>query len=191
MPSGTNGANGHGEPPPDPAAQIATLPESWDQAQVEQIIERISNGETLREICRDIALPESTFRRWVIANHSGLAAQYARARELQMECWADRLVELAQTVKMGVTVESSEKNGVTVREGDMIERSRLEMDALKWLMSKVNRHRYGDSSRVDTTITDRKMVVIEINPNRNHAAQMERDADLADPIELANERPGE
>jgi len=46
------------------------------------ILHRVSNGETLRRVCRDVGLPESTFRTWV-RDRDGLAAKYHQARMLR------------------------------------------------------------------------------------------------------------
>jgi len=62
-----------------------------------EIITRVSNGETLRAICRshDEFPDESTVRQWYSENVKGFAPRYARAREAQAEAWSDEIIEVA------------------------------------------------------------------------------------------------
>ena len=57
-------------------------PSKYTEAVATAICRRIADGETLREICRssDRFPPESSVREWVLADHQGFAARYARAR---------------------------------------------------------------------------------------------------------------
>lgn len=91
------------------------------------ICERMAKGESLRSICRDEGMPaESTVRFWAIEDKDGFAAQYARAREAQMEALAEDIVEIADD-----------------KTGDP-QRDRLRVDSRKWIMSKIAPKRYGD-----------------------------------------------
>ncbi len=57
--------------------------------------------------------------------------------------WADEIVEIANTLQIGVkTVEKPA--GTETTHGDMIEHRRLQVDNLKWLLSKVLTKVYGD-----------------------------------------------
>jgi len=49
----------------------------------ETICQRLANGEALKAICREDAMPASrTVRTWVAKDLNGFAARYAQAREL-------------------------------------------------------------------------------------------------------------
>jgi transposase len=69
---------------------------------------------------------ESTVRFWAVEDRNGFAAQYARAREAQVEAMGEDLIEIADN-----------------NTGDP-QRDRLRVDARKWLMSKVAPKKYGD-----------------------------------------------
>lgn len=112
------------------------------------ICDRIANGESLRQVCRDQSMPaKSTVMRW-LGEKPECRDQYARARELLTEHWADEILEIADD---GATdmVEKTGRNGATYMAVDQehIQRSRLRVDARKWLMSKLQPKKYGD--RVD------------------------------------------
>jgi hypothetical protein len=54
------------------------------------------------------------------------------------------VVEIADTVREGKKVRISQKDGTTEEHGDMVDRSRLMIDARKWLASKLAPKKYGD-----------------------------------------------
>jgi transcriptional regulator with XRE-family HTH domain len=86
----------------------------------------MSEGDSLRKICRDNGMAEATVRRWVRDDREGFAAQYHAARALQVEAWSDQIVEIAN------------------REDLDPHEKRVRVDTLKWLMSKLAPRRYGD-----------------------------------------------
>src|SRR6476659_1606194 len=61
----------------------------------ELILQRIRDGESLRSICRDKAMPaRSTVHLW-LANIEGFSDQYARACEIRADVYADQILEIA------------------------------------------------------------------------------------------------
>jgi len=110
----------------------------------------MAKGRSLRSVCSDEGMPaESTVRFWAIEDRDGFAAQYARAREAQMEALGEDLLAISDN-----------------EAGDP-QRDRLRVDARKWLMSKIAPKRYGDKldlehsgqvqiSRIEHVIVDPK-----------------------------------
>ena len=65
-------------------------PEIWAT-----VLDRVSNGESLRQVCRTEGFPpEATIRNW-IRDDETLSVQYAQARALQIESWADEVRDVA------------------------------------------------------------------------------------------------
>ena len=116
----------------------------FSQETADRICARLAMGESLRAICRDEGMPaESTVRLWAVENTNGFAAQYARARDIGMDCIADEIIDIANTTEKGVkTVVKA--TGTETTEGDMIEHRRLKVDARKWYLSKLAPKKYGD-----------------------------------------------
>lgn len=115
-----------------------------------QICERIADGESLRAVCSDEAMPgRTTVLRW-LAENDAFRGQYAQAREVQADLLAEEIIEIADTPLLGVTTKTS-KDGIETTEGDMIAHRRLQVDARKWFASKVAPKKYGD--RVQTEIS--------------------------------------
>ena len=61
-----------------------------------------------------------------------------------------RLV-FADTVREGEKVRVSAKDGITEGHGDQVDRSRLMVDARKWLASKLAPKKFGD--KIDATLS--------------------------------------
>jgi hypothetical protein len=101
-------------------------PCTFNPITAERVCQRLAAGESLSRICDDEDMPaKSTVTGWVLADHEGFAAQYARAREAQAEHYAEEIVQIADT------------------EGDSA-KARNRIDARKWTASKLLPKRYGD-----------------------------------------------
>ena len=84
--------------------------------------------------------PESTVRMWYVDDRHGFAAQYAKARDIGLDCMADQVFEIADDASMDVVLTSE---GPRVQ-GEVVARSRLRFDARRWYLSKMAPKRYGD-----------------------------------------------
>ena len=124
----------------------------FNETVADQICGRMSEGETLRQVCRDAAMPaRSTVYRWLSRNPA-FADQYAAAREALVASWADEIIDIADD---GTTdyVTKVGRNGAEYEAVDQehIQRSRLRVDARRWLLSKLNPGQYGDHVEVEHT----------------------------------------
>jgi hypothetical protein len=123
----------------------------------DRICERISLGDTLTQICRDKSMPDRrNFHRWLLAlppDESAAARhRYAHARTSCMDAWSDQILQIANDRTGDVITE--ERDGRTIRRVDHenINRSRLRVDTMKWLMSKLAPSKYGEQLRVDGVV---------------------------------------
>lgn len=102
-------------------------PSSFTEEIAETICTRLVNGDSLRKICAEDAMPDrSTVFRWLEEEQS-FATKYARARELQAHFGFEELQEIAD-----------EGNPADVQ------RARLRADTLRWRLSKLFPKKYGD-----------------------------------------------
>jgi hypothetical protein len=114
------------------------------------ICERLSFGESLREICRDEDMPcRQTIFRW-IGKYQAFSDQYAKAKEAGIEVLADELIDIADNA----TNDYMERNGEEAEgyrlNGENVQRSRLRVDTRKWVLSKLAPKKYGDHLSVGT-----------------------------------------
>jgi hypothetical protein len=95
------------------------------------ICTRISEGESLRAICRDPGMPsEGTIRGWSVRDVDGFGERYRAARQLLLEYWADQIVDIADD-------EESDPRSRQIRTG-----------VRQWLMSKLAPRRYGEKVQI-------------------------------------------
>ena len=96
-----------------------------------RICERLAAGETLIAICRDEGMPhESTVRGWARDPDHPISTNYATSREIGYQRMADEIVDIAKA--------SAD--------------ARLQVDTLKWLMSKALPKVYGDRQHHEVEI---------------------------------------
>ena len=114
-----------------------------------EICDRLANGETLSRICRSPHMPDRhTILDWAIKDRAGFSLRYARARDLQLEFWADDLVEISDDARN----DWMERNGEVQFNNENVQRSRLRADTRKWLLSKLWPDKYGERVENRTTI---------------------------------------
>jgi hypothetical protein len=111
----------------------------------ERICNEIAEGKSLRSVCEELDIPRRTVRGWVLDDREGFAAQYARARELQMEAFEDELNEIADDGRNDWMTIKRGGEYVEVPNNEVLQRSRLRVDTRKWIMSKILPKRYADT----------------------------------------------
>ena len=120
-------------------------PSLYSDQLAEKICEMLASGLSLRAICQEPQFPtEAAVRLWVIEDRSGFSSRYVRARNIGLDCLADRIIELAETAVIGEKRVQKADGGIEITTGDCVDRSRLAVDAAKWYLSKVAPKRYGE-----------------------------------------------
>lgn len=110
----------------------------------QQICGRLIEGESLRSICRDDAMPcLSTVMLW-LTQHAEFSEQYALARERQADTLADEIQEIADDGRNDWMERHGDKDSGWIANGEHINRSRLRVDTRKWIASKLKPKKYGD-----------------------------------------------
>ena len=123
----------------------------FSQEIFDEICERISDGESLRDICQDEGMPnKSSVFRWLSKKDAGeLRDQYARARECQADVIFDEVLSIADDARNDWMERRGEEDAGWVANGEHIQRSRLRIDARKWMAGKLRPKVYGD--KIDLT----------------------------------------
>lgn len=118
-------------------------PSAYTDALALSICTGIAEGMSLRSICESESMPNvSTVIRWLASEeYADFCAQYARAREAQADKLAEEVLQIADDGRNDTYVDDE---GRTHVDHDQIARSRLRVDARKWLASKLAPKRYGD-----------------------------------------------
>lgn len=123
---------------------------SYSQALADLICTELMGGKSLRAICREFGLGESTVRDWQ-QTHAEFGAQSLRARRIGCHALAEEALEIADTPCEGVeeTTTTGEHGGTSTKRGDMLGHRRLQVDTRLRLIGKWNQHDYGDKLAVE------------------------------------------
>jgi hypothetical protein len=135
---------------------------TFSQALFDRICESMADGKSLREICKAKDMPNRrTVLRW-IENDEKLAAQYSEAMNARADHYFDEILEIADKVRVGSKRTTKADGGVEITKGDMIERARLQVDARKWVLARMNPKKYGDKFTQELTGEGGGAVVVKI-----------------------------
>lgn len=125
-------------------------PTKYTEAIATEICQRVGEGETLNQICRDEHMPaRPTVVSWVLQNKDGFSDIYTRAKDLQMEQWADEIIDVADdaTNDFMERKNGDDKESSWVLNGEHVQRSRLRIDSRKWLLAKLKPKVYGEGTQ--------------------------------------------
>lgn len=123
---------------------------AYNQKDIENIFnyvcKEIEKGKALRNVLKDDNMPStSTFYEWLDI-YPEKAKQYARATEVRAEAIFDDILSIADENANDTYVNDQ---GIEVTNNDVIQRSRLRIDARKWVLAKLNPKKFGE--KLDVT----------------------------------------
>lgn len=125
----------------------AGRPSTYSDEITDRICERLADGESLLSICSDDDMPaKATVFRWLgDKDHQDFRDKYARARETQADTLFDEIVDIVDDGRND-WVERTGRDGkpFIALNDEAIARSRLRMDARKWMAGKLRPQKYGD-----------------------------------------------
>jgi hypothetical protein len=125
--------------PRAPAPQVR-----FSQAIFDRICDMIADGKSVRQACAGKGMPDrATFNRWRKSTPE-LQAQYDAACIEREEVYFEQIVDIADECRVGVKKTTKANGDVETVEIDMVERARVQIDARKWTLARMNRKKYGD-----------------------------------------------
>jgi hypothetical protein len=120
-------------------------PIEFDQETADRICEQLTEGLSLRKICLAEDMPCcSTVYKW-LTKVPEFAEQYAHARESQADTLADEIIDIADDGSNDWMGDKDDEDG-TQYNGDAVARSRLRVEARKWVAAKLKPKKYGDKT---------------------------------------------
>ena len=134
-----------GAPPPAPVGR----PTIYSPELIATICARIAEGESMRSVTRDDAMPAmTTLFRWM-GEYPDFKQHYATAMEQRTDMMFEDIMEIADEE---CTFVKKSKHGGDDVEGEQevtfdptaVARNRLRIDARKWMLSKMIPKKYGD-----------------------------------------------
>lgn len=112
-------------------------PRVYSEELADAICDRLAQGDAIREICSEEGMPAwSTVRSWLLKNGE-FSTRYARAREMYAEIRNDDMRLKIQRCPV---------------HRNEIEKLRLELDHMKWELSKFAPKKYGEKVGIEAEV---------------------------------------
>ena len=148
---------------------------SEDNPVWEEVVSRMATGKSLSSVLREPGMPPwATFNRMLRSNEQ-LRVAYDKAVQDRADKLADEIIELSDA-EMPEGLKGPEASA-------WVQQKRLQVDARKWVASKLKPRTYGD--RIDVSVVDQRISVIDaINEAQ---ARVEYDRTNVTDIEIKNE----
>lgn len=137
-----------------------------------EVCARLAEGQSMRKIAKDEHMPSTvTIFAW-LRKHEEFLNQYEKAKSECADMYAEEIIEIADDSSndyIDVADENGE-TGATRLNTEHVQRSRLRIDARKWVASKLKPKKYGDKTTTELTgrngepiQTDNKFTVEFVN----------------------------
>lgn len=138
-------------------------PSGYSQELADHICSELADGKSLRTVCKHDGMPSTqTVFRW-LRTYEGFCDQYARAKDEAADALVDEMLDIADHASND-WMEVHDKDNVGYRlNGEAINRSRLRVDARKWIASKLKPKKYGERVSTELTGADGKDLIPAMN----------------------------
>ena len=114
----------------------------------ELVPEYMADGMSMRQSCIKAGLTAQTFLR-AVDDSPALAERYAQARGALLDAMVDQILTLADAPVPTL------ENGAT--DPGMVRQRQLQIDARRWVLSKLAPSKYGD--RLDVSVSDTRISI--------------------------------
>lgn len=141
-----------------------------------------SSNKSINTIIKEFNLPDYTTVRDWIRNNNEFSHKYTCAKEDQADFLAEEIIEIADDTSQD-TIDVELGDGIVVQKEnrEYINRSRLRIDARKWVASKLKPKTYGD--KIDHTTNGKDLnntipiINVQINSSKTDFAGSESEVD--------------
>lgn len=113
---------------------------------VDEILDMIMDGKSFCVIADQVGVAQSTLAFWLANTHFD---SYENAKQIRWHRMASDLIEIADDSSQDKYID---ENGNERTNAEVVARSRLRIDARKWLISKMLPKIYGDRIEVDAKV---------------------------------------
>lgn len=107
-----------------------------------------TSAKSMKTIGRELGVHPATIHRWLNENAT-FRDKYARAKEDQADFLAEEILDIADDSSNDTKVVNKNGEVIEVENTEWVNRSKLRVDARKWVASKLKPKKYGDKIGVD------------------------------------------
>lgn len=127
-------------------------PTKYTKEIADKICEVISTSpKSLKTIAQELNVTVSSVHKWLSENKE-FSDKYARAHEDRADFLAEEILEIADSIEKDTIKVNKFGKLVEVENTEWVNRSKLKIDARKWVASKLKPKKYGDKLDVDASI---------------------------------------
>jgi hypothetical protein len=116
-------------------------------------LEIATSSSSLKVICSNNGISYTTLKNWLNSGTEAMIAQYARAKEDQMDFLGEEILEIADDD----SADDTPFTGI-----NHVHRDKLKIEARKWLMGKLKPKKYGE--KLDVTTDGEKINNLPLSP---------------------------
>lgn len=137
--------------------------------QFNEVLELIENGLSLRKACEKLGYHRRDFHKLVNSNPV-LNDQYTHAREERSDLIFEEILLIADDASCDTVTKMIGDELTDIENKEFINRSKVRIDARKWMLGKMQPKKYGD--KLDVTTDGEKIqpsnIIVEIvKPNED------------------------
>ncbi|MFC0282541.1 terminase small subunit protein [Camelimonas abortus] len=129
-------------------------PTIFTQLLADQICAELATGKSMRTMCRDEAMPSmSTVYKW-LRERPDFSQQYVKAKAEAADALAEEILDIADDAT-GDWLEIHDTDGFAAGyrlNGEHVQRSRLQIDARKWIAARLKPRKYGGRGGSDDSV---------------------------------------
>ena len=116
-----------------------------------EVIELVESGKPIRQVTKIKGMPSNTtFYKW-LEEDKKKAERYARACEVRADVIFEEILTIADKQGEDIII----VDGKEITNHNVINRNRLQVDARKWVLAKMQPTKYGD--KIDLTSGDKPL----------------------------------
>ena len=146
---------------------VVGRPTTYNEEIASLICARMADGESLRSICRDDAMPAlSTVFLWV-SKHFEFSEQYKLAMASRADAMFEDMIDIADDGRNDYIVNGDGEERFNT---EHVQRSRLRLDTRKWMLSKMLPKKYGDKIVDEDVGNDNEIEIRVVRVSKNKDA---------------------
>lgn len=127
-------------------------PTAYTKELADRICEQLASGDSMRTVCKAKGMPAmSTVFKW-LREHKEFSEQYARAKEEAVDALVEEILDIADDASNDWMIRHGKDGQESWQiNGEHVQRSRIRIDARKWIASKLKPKKYGEKIEQDVT----------------------------------------